>query len=112
MATERRVKYNKDPEEKYSILLKFAKAFPIGTSEITAVEVTALKWQRSTPTDREDTDEIFQETAYSISTDKKSVEVFLESGIHNYDYKIRVKVTLDDGIAILIKTFYVRVRNQ
>ncbi len=112
MATERRVKYNKDPEEKWSIIVNFAKAFPQTTNEITSAEVTAITWDRDATEDRTDTDDIFQETVFQIVDNAEAVEVFIEGGTANNDYKIRVKATIDDGAAVLIKSFLIRVRNQ
>ena len=85
-STDRRIKFNKDPEEKWSIVVRFNKAFPATSSEITSINVTAQRWERNDSANKSSTTEIFQTTSASILADKKSIQVNHQAGTHNYDY--------------------------
>lgn len=116
MAIDRRRSFTKQPGEIYPIDIEFSEAVPLGSDGIVSATASAVKWPRREPKNESDaTSEILFSTDAVILNEHiscgETARFTIQGGIHNYDYKITILATFDNG-AILEEEIYVRVREE
>ena len=111
----RRDTLEKQPSEAFEIEVDFTRAVPLGANDLVTAIGSAIKWQRRKPKVTSDaTTEILRDVngvivGHECSENKLQARFFLENGDDDYDYKITVVGTFDNG-AILEEDIYLRVR--
>lgn len=116
MGIDRRYSFNKQPSEEFDIDIKYPRIyfnFPPSAKEIVSSQASAIKWPRRNVSDKSNaTSEIlFSDTPVIINPTKRIVRIRVIGGETNYDYKITVKSTFDDGTKVE-REIYLRVREE
>jgi hypothetical protein len=112
-----REQFEKQPSEEYPFDINFGTAIPLGATELISAVASAVKWPRRHPKQITDatTEILFSDTPILVGNicdgPKTRARILVINGLDQYDYKITVIGTFDNG-AKLEEDIYFRVREK